>query len=131
MKRFDDAVFYNIQCDCHQGDHAIDLSVEVDDCNVTMHISQTTTTAHWRQRFGINYNEDPWLLYVIKEFANDWCNRFSAAFDAIFKGYIKSEAYLLMSQEQAVNVAAAIRQGVDEMTVIRDRQLEDRKENGK
>lgn len=118
MHQYPDAKFFRVPCEC--GCEAeINFNVEVDDCNVTSHLYVKTKTNYWRERLNITYEEN-WLLYAIKSNINDWYNRIVIAWTALTKGYVETEAYVLLNEQQTLNFAAVLNESVIELRKKRE-----------
>jgi len=116
VKKYDTWRWYRIPCECGC-DEKIDFSVEIEDPEygaITAHVSSEVSTPYWRRTFDITYQE-PWLVYVLKDKANGLINRFKICWEAITKGQVKMESYVLMSEQQAINLANTLTKAVDEM----------------
>jgi hypothetical protein len=110
--------FYRVPCSCGC-DNQIDLMVEVDDYNVSANFYAETKTAWWKRRFDTD-GDDNWLVYVVKEFINDWINRFSVAWTALTKGYVKTEVTVMLSDQQCINFAETLKTAVADLQKLRD-----------
>lgn len=109
---------YRVPCSCGC-DNQIDLMVEVDDYNVSANFYAMTKTTWWKRRFDTDV-DDQWLVYAVKEFANDWLNRFSVAWTALTQGYVKTEVTVMLSDQQCINFAETLKTAVAELQKIRD-----------
>ena len=110
---FKDSTYFNVPCECGC-DAAITFSVDIDDDAITAHLYTKTETNFWRNRFSHDYKNDSWLVYAIKNKVNDWYNRLAVAWAAITKGYVETEGYVLLSEQQAVNFSAVLVDSVEE-----------------
>ena len=112
MKSYPNARYFRVPCEC--GCEAeINFDVEVDEDTITSHYYVATKTNYWRERLNITYEEN-WLLYAIKSNINDWYNRGAIIWTVLTKGYVESEAYVLMTKQQTVNFAATLNEAVNE-----------------
>ena len=112
MKAYRDAKFFRIPCECGC-EGQIDFSIEVDEDMISTHLFATTKTNYWRQRFNLTYEEN-WMLFALKDFANDWYNRLAIVWTALTKGYIETEAWVLMSKQQTINFSETLKDVVKE-----------------
>lgn len=110
---------YRVPCSCGC-DNQIDLMVEVDDYNVSANFYAETKTPYWRRRFETSSVDDQWLVYVVKEFANDWLNRFEIVWEALTKGYVKTEVTVMLSDQQCINFAETLKTAVEDLKKYRD-----------
>jgi hypothetical protein len=116
MKKFEGWRQYKVVCECGC-DSDIDISLEIDrqdDQSITCHISSKVSTAWWRKPIPVTYNEK-WLLFNLKIFVNRWINTFLICWTAIRHGYVELESYTLLSQQQALNMSAALQSGIDDL----------------
>lgn len=97
-QEWNDAVVYNIECDCGSDDHSIKMWIEVNrdadipDVEVSFYVETHT--------------ENTWA---------SWPNRLRAIRDIVFKGTHKQEHHMLLNRQSAVNLAAAITETVKRM----------------
>jgi len=110
---FPNSKYFKVPCECGC-DGEITFSVDVDDDIITAHIYSKTETNYWRNRFSYDYVNDSWLVYAVKSRVNDWYNRVAVAWVALTKGYVETEAYVLLSEQQAVNFSAVLSDAVAE-----------------
>lgn len=91
MSEFKNSVSYRVECNCSTPEHGVNMWVEVDSeedfkqVNLAF-IVQTTTQNACKKTF----------------------NRFQAVWDLLTKGYHTSEAYLILDEQAAINVANTI-----------------------
>jgi hypothetical protein len=91
MSEFKDSTSYRIECNCATPQHGVYMWVEVD-----------------REEEFKQVN----LAFIVETTTRDSCkktfNRFKAAWDLLTKGYHTSEAYLILDEQSAINVANTI-----------------------
>ena len=116
---FPNSKYFNVPCECGC-DGEITFSVDVDDDVITAHLYSKTETNYWRNRFDYDYKNDSWLVYALKYRANDWYNRIAVAWTALTRGYVETEAYVLLSEQQTVNFAAVLTDSVEEFRARRN-----------
>lgn len=91
MNEFKNSTSYRIECNCATPEHGVNMWVEVD------------SDAEFEQ---VN------LAFIVETTTRDSCkktfNRFKAVWDLLTKGYHTSEAYLIMDEQSAINVANTI-----------------------
>ena len=104
MQKFDDAQYFKVPCECGCGKD-IDLNIQLDDHGfISANISCITSTAYWRERIRVSYDE-PWLLFNLKLLFNDWYNRIAIALTAIFCGYVETHTDIILNEQQATNMS--------------------------
>jgi hypothetical protein len=119
LKDHNEFKYFKVPCECGC-DSEITFSIEVDEDNITAHFYSQTKTNYWRDRFPYDYPNDIWLLYVFKQFANDWYNRLAIVWNALFKGYVETESWVLLTEQQTVNLAEALKGGAEEFHIKRE-----------
>lgn len=114
QRDFGDAMYYRIPCECGC-DAEITMSIEVDEDNITAHVYSKTETNYWRNRFSYDYKDGTWLEFVIKDFLNGVYNRVAVAWTALVKGYVTTESYAILTEQQTINFAATLNTAVEEL----------------
>ena len=84
---------FNVQCDCSDPDHSIMLDIEKEDEFTTLSIYVTTELPFWQKSY----------------------NRLKIAFQVLFAGQFKSESHLILQEQQAINLAHAILNGINKV----------------
>jgi hypothetical protein len=120
LKRNDwgDSKWYVIPCTCGC-ENDVKLTIEVDDGHITSHFYSQTKTNYWYNLMDVTYKEN-WFVLNAKILINDWYNRFSVARKALFNGYVETESYVLMDEQQAINFAHTIINATDDLHKFRD-----------
>ena len=110
----DDFAHYRVACNCSDADHDLNISIELDEDfhEVTVHVYSEVKTAYWNRNF--DYSHGTWY-YSIADFANDAINRVKLAYQALVKGYVVMESYTLLNKDVALNLADALRSGVEKI----------------
>lgn len=122
---FGHSQLYAIPCQCSNPDDEITMEIEVTDyyggakhanvpLEVAVHIWVKTKTAYWKKTFETNDGPYDWR-YNVKDFANDWINRARIIWVALTKGYVEMEAWTMLTEQQAVNLAGTIERGCKEV----------------
>ena len=93
-KDWGDAKIYKIVCECGDCNHSHDVWVEADDHSVTVTIYTQQKTQWWK-----------------------W-NRWQKMWTLLTKGYIKFEADLIMSEQQALNYAETLQSAVKDVKMF-------------
>lgn len=84
---------FNVQCDCSDPEHSIMLDIEREDVFTTLSIYVTTELPFWQRNF----------------------NRLKIAFQVLFTGRFKAERCLILQEQQAINLAHAILNGINKV----------------
>jgi hypothetical protein len=93
LKRSDwgDAITYQVVCECQDANHDHNVWVEADDHYVTV-TTYTTQKSEW------------WKL-----------NRWQTIWILLTKGYVKYEASIIMTEQQAVNYAETLKKAIQDV----------------
>ncbi len=113
--------YYKVPCSCGC-DAEITFSIEIDEDNIVAHFYSQTKTNYWRDRLQYDYLNDCWLLYVFKSNFNDWYNRLAICWKALVHGYIETETWVMLSEQQTINFAEALKVGTEGFHVQREAQ---------
>ncbi len=120
--KFDDTVFYAVNCTCGSDDHIVDISVsyekDVDNVVVTFYSKQKSL--YWRKvaDWDVYKIDNSWLfsiVYFIQGFINGFCHRLKVTYDLWMNGYIEYQSDTIMSRQTALNMAEAIKNTVEEI----------------
>ena len=95
-KDFGDAKYYVVPCDCCSTDCAHQVCVEADDTGVSV-TTYTTQKSNWWSR-----------------------NRWQILWELLTKGYVKYEAAIIMTRQQAENYAAVLQSSVKDVEQFRE-----------
>ena len=98
LKRSDwgDAISYQVTCECTDSNHDHNVWVEADDARVTV-TTYTTQKSEW------------WKL-----------NRWQTIWILLTKGYVKYEATLIMTEQQALNYAETLKQAIKDVKSFKE-----------
>jgi hypothetical protein len=99
LKRDDwgDAITYQIVCECQDSDHDHNVWIEADDHRVTV-TTYTTQKSEW------------WKL-----------NRWQTIWMLLTKGYVKYEANIIMTKQQALNYAETLKSAIKDVEKFRSK----------
>jgi len=97
VERFNDAVVYNIDCECTSTDHAVQAWIEIGHDEDLPDVEVT--------------------FYVQTDFAwyEGWWERIKLASAVLWKGYSQQEHSLILKKQGALNVAAALEQTIEDL----------------
>lgn len=105
VSKFANSTMFRVECKCMLPEHSVVLEIENEDSGPALTFYAETSTSYWRQYhpkwLGECYDFLPLLYNRIR-------NTISICFDAIFKGYVKTETTLIMSKQSALNMATTI-----------------------
>jgi hypothetical protein len=88
---YGDAITYQVTCECHDANHDHNVWVEADDHRVTV----TTYTTQQSQWWSLNRWQTIWILLT--------------------KGYVKYEANIIMTEQQALNYAETLKKAIQDV----------------
>ena len=102
LKRSDwgDAMTYQVVCECSDPDHDHLVWVEADDAGVTV-TTHTQQSTKW------------WSL-----------NRFQIIWQLLTTGYVKYEASIIMTKQQATNYASVLHHAINDVEEFKKQQKE-------
>ena len=86
-----DAMTYQVVCECQDANHDHNVWVEADDNSVTV-TTYTTQESQW------------WEL-----------NRWQTIWTLLTRGYVKYEANIIMTEQQAVNYAETLKKAIQDV----------------
>lgn len=129
---FGSSKWYKVTCSCGQPDHDVDFEVEADTTGVTVNTYITSKSDHWSEAVKTRYDIDNHIYQNIHwffvEVFNDWVRRFKLIWSILTKGYIKYEASVIMTQQQALNYAETLKSAVKDVEDFRKKESS-KKEN--
>ncbi len=99
LKRGDwgDAVTYQVTCECQDADHDHNVWVEADDSRVTVTTYKTQKSEWW----SLNRWQTIWILLT--------------------KGYVKYEANIIMTEQQALNYAETLKTAIKQVKEFKEK----------
>ena len=119
---FDDAVWYEVDCECGSPDHYHSIWIERDDEPklITVYISTEATTDFWTQTVPervekINLPVVSWAWQTVAYAFNETVRRARLIGRVLFKGYVKYESTIIMTKQQAYNYSKALENAVKEL----------------
>ena len=114
-----DAKHYHVSCECQNDDHSHNIWIESEDSGVTVHTYTTQKTDYWSNKIEPRYNINSTIYQNIHWFFvgtfNDWYRRVTLAWQVLTKGYVKYEACITMSEQQALNYAETLKSAVKDV----------------
>jgi hypothetical protein len=116
MKSYTGWRYYRVPCECGC-ENQVNITFEIDDPNyeiVTCHVSSKVKTDYWTSFWEINYNE-PWIVQGLKYIVNGIAVRAKLIWKILIHGYVEMESYTLLTEQQALNMAATMRVAVEDL----------------
>ena len=89
-----DAKIYQVVCNCGSADHDHNVWIETDDN------TEVTVTTYTRQKSAKWWEQNRWIT----------------VWHLLTRGYVEYEASIIMTQQQALNYAATLKQAVADLT---------------
>jgi hypothetical protein len=109
---------YKVPCSCGcESEVGFDLDTDDETRQITAHFYATTKTNYWRERLEVDYSGH-WFMIGLKSAFNDVYNRIAIAYTALVKGYIQTESYVILSRQQALNLAATLESEIKRITPV-------------
>lgn len=125
--------FYRVVCGCGQPDHDLDFEVEANDTGVSVNTYIHAKTDYWTESVKKRYDIDnPYLQeldWALKDIWNGFVIRLKLTWAVWFKGYVKCETTVLMSEQQAFNYAETIKSAIDDVKEFRKQEKANRNGN--
>lgn len=109
------SVMYKISCDCGSDDHTVDMEIEVEDNKIQVNLFSTATTNYWTNYWHDSNWKSPWLYQIYRVFGgfvNSLSRKVSITVDVWFKGYSEVSSHHILSEQQALNVAHVLQNGI-------------------
>lgn len=123
-KDYGDAKVYTITCECCSEEHTHNVWVEAEETGVSVTTYTEQKTDYWTEKVKPNYNIDNTIYQNIHWFFvglfNDWYRRFKLIWQILTKGYVKYEASIIMTEQQALNYAETLKQAIKDVKDFRD-----------
>lgn len=121
---FGSAKYYKVVCGCGQPDHDLDFVVETDECGVSVNTYATVKTDYWtetvKKRYDIDSTWQQEFDWFWKDLFNGVVTRLKLTWAIWFKGYVRAETTIMMSEQQALNYAETIKQGIKDVESFRE-----------
>jgi hypothetical protein len=95
-KNFGNSIMYNIACDCGNAEDDIGMTVEADDCGVTVHHYVKVKTNWWT-----DHNKF--------KFISGFITRLKLTYSIWVNGYLEYESWTLMTEQQALNYSETLK----------------------
>ncbi len=116
---FGDSMWYHVVCGCGQPDHSLTVEVEADECGVNVNTYATVKTDYWTESVKKRYDIDnPYLQeldWTLKDIWNGLVTRLKLTWAVWFKGYIKAETTVTMTEQQALNYAETLKSAIQDV----------------
>lgn len=116
---FGNSKWYKVVCGCGQPDHSIDFEVEADETGVHVNTYVTAKTDYWTESVKKRYDIDnPYLQeldWAIKDIFNGFITRLKLTWAVWFKGYVRCETVVTMSEQQTLNYAETLKSAVKDV----------------
>lgn len=119
--RFEDSVFYKVDCQCGGPDNAIEFEIEIDPSVQEIMVNQFTTqkTDWWTEvvapRYDIDNEYVQGLNWLWTGLINGLYRRLCLTKNIWWDGYVRYESTTVLSKQQALNYADALRQGIQQL----------------
>lgn len=115
LKQMDmgDFKVYKISCQCGNDSHTYELIVESDQTGVQLSFNTEVGTDHWSNRFNETY--DNAVLDWFKRVYNGIAMRMRITWGIWTTGRVTMYSDIMMSEEQALNVASAIETSIEQV----------------
>ena len=116
--KFEDSIFYKVDCQCGNPDDAIDFEIEiapsVNDIIVNQYTTQKTNwwTNFVTPRYDIDNEYVQGLNWLWAGLVNGLATRLRLTKNIWWDGYVKYESTTVLSKQQALNYADALKKGV-------------------
>ena len=122
-----DSVCYTVACNCGCNEHEHSIWVEADDSGITVSTYTTQKTDWWTESIKPRYDiENAWVQnfdWTWKGLWNSLMTRIRLTTTIWFKGYVKYEASLIMSEQQALNYAEELKSAISDVQKFRSNKL--------
>ena len=122
-RSYGDAKTYVVQCECGCEGHTHHVWVEADDSVVSVQTFVELKTDWWTEnvekRYDIDNNLAQWYDWFWKDIWNGLVTRLRLTRDIWFHGYVKYEATLIMSKQQATNYGHTLLSAVEDVEAFR------------
>ena len=121
---------YAIRCECGNTDDEIEFIVEADKYNVTVTTWTTQKTVYWDRPIDLQIAykiENSFLssaTYEVLSFLNGFHHRLKMSWNLWFNGYLKYQQSTIMSTQQALNYAEALKSAVEDCQEFRKQDKE-------
>ena len=114
-RRFEDAVFMSVPCQCGDGDDTIEFSVEIEHGIITIHQYSIQKTAYWDKK--VVSDHDDGIAGAIQanlcNFINSLWHRLAVTWEVWVHGKVRYHQYTVLSEQQALNYAKALTDAIE------------------
>ena len=115
---------YTVACECSNPDCSHTVWVEADDYTVTVTSHTIQHADYWTETVKSRYDINNWLLQRFDWFWKGWVNTFVTRLrlsrDIWFRGVVKYEASLIMTEQTAINYAHTLLSAINDVKTFRD-----------
>ena len=122
-RAYGDAKSYEVQCECGCGEHTHHVWIEADDSGVSVQTFVELKTDWWTENVEKRYDIDndmlQWYDWFWKGVWNSLCTRVRLTKDIWLHGYVKYEATICMSLQQALNYSEVLKSAVADVEEFR------------
>ena len=126
-----DSKSYRISCSCGSDDHNHDVFVDAEDTGVSVVIYTTVKTNYWSKAIEDDpysaMDEDPWYANIDRFCRCSWNNfvrKIKLSWNIWVDGYVKYEADLTMTDQQALNYAETLKSAIEDTKQFRQERNE-------
>jgi hypothetical protein len=124
MPDYGNSMSYAVPCSCGCDDHTHHVVVEADENDITVYTYTTQYTNYWSKYIPVKYNINPYWLQKLHwgftNIINGLFIRIKLTYKIWVKGYIKYEATLIMTEQQALNYGTALLKSIENMKDLKD-----------
>jgi len=96
VSEYGNSIAYQVACDCSEPDHAQVIDIEADDDGFVVVTIYTDTSNDHRQ------------------------NRFSLMWEALIRGYIKTNASIILTEQVALNYTTALTKAMTDLKKLKN-----------
>lgn len=124
-RRFEDSIFYKVDCQCGNNDDEINFEIEIDEDANDISLKQWTVqkTDWWTEfvkpRYDIDNEYLQGLHWLWTGFINGLATRLRLTKNIWWDGYVRYESYTILGKQQALNYADALKQGVEHLEQVK------------
>jgi hypothetical protein len=131
---YGDSKHYHIVCSCGDVDHAHDVNVEIeaDDCDVSVHVFLTVGNDYWietfkrRRKYDDSWSE--WFDNTWKAPVNAFLRKLKFTWEVWVKGETTFQTTMCLSEAAAKNYSCALDKAADDVKLFRQERMN---KNGK
>jgi hypothetical protein len=120
VKDYGDAMNYLVECQCSSEKHSHHIFVEAEDVGPSVTIYTEETTDFWTEiiktKFDISNEILQKLHWVWTSLINGFIRRIELTYDIWIKGKVTYSSTIIMSEQQALNYAAALKNSIEKLS---------------